>query len=53
VESLKAWYDAGAPAVGMGSKLLTSDLIERGDWDGLQQRIGDTVAAVAAARSEA
>ena len=52
VESLKAWYDAGAPAVGMGSKLLTKDLIASGDWDGLQQKIADTVAAVAAARSK-
>ena len=52
VGSLKAWYDAGAPAVGMGSKLLTKDLIASGDWDGLQQKIADTVAAVAAARSK-
>ena len=52
VESLKAWYDAGAPAVGMGSKLLTKDLIAHQDWDGLQQKVAETVAAVAAARSK-
>ena len=52
VESLKAWYDAGAPAVGMGSKLLTKDLIADQDWDGLQQKVAETVAAVAAARSK-
>ena len=52
VESLKAWYDAGAPAVGMGSKLLTKDLIAGSDWDGLEQKVADTVAAVAAARSK-
>ena len=52
VESLKAWYDAGAPAVGMGSKLLTKDLIAHQDWGGLQQKVAETVAAVAAARSK-
>ena len=52
VESLKAWCDAGAPAVGMGSKLLTKDLIADQDWDGLQQKVAETVAAVAAARSK-
>mgnify|MGYP001826882663 FL=1 len=52
VESLTAWYDAGAPAVGMGSKLLTKDLIADQDWDGLQQKVAETVAAVAAARSK-
>ena len=51
VESLKAWYDAGAPAVGMGSSLLTQDLIASNDWDGLQQKVADTVAVVAAARA--
>ena len=52
VESLKAWYDAGAPAVGMGSKLLTKDLIAGGDWDGLERKVAETVAAVAAARAK-
>jgi 2-dehydro-3-deoxyphosphogluconate aldolase/(4S)-4-hydroxy-2-oxoglutarate aldolase len=52
VESLRAWYRAGAPAVGMGSKLLTKELVANGDWDGLQQHIANTVAAVAAARSK-
>ncbi len=52
VESLKSWYDAGAPAVGMGSKLLTKELIARGDWDGLERKVAETVAAVAAARSK-
>lgn len=52
VASLKAWYDAGAPAVGMGSKLLTKGLITNGDWDGLERKVAETVAAVRAARSK-
>jgi 2-dehydro-3-deoxyphosphogluconate aldolase/(4S)-4-hydroxy-2-oxoglutarate aldolase len=50
VESLRAWYDAGAPAVGMGSKLLTKDLVAAADWDGLERKVAETVAAVTAAR---
>jgi 2-dehydro-3-deoxyphosphogluconate aldolase/(4S)-4-hydroxy-2-oxoglutarate aldolase len=53
VASLRAWYGAGAPAVGMGSKLLTKDLIEVGDWDGLERTVLETVAAVAEARGVA
>ena len=52
VESLRAWYDAGAPAVGMGSRLLPKDLITGGDWDALGQQVANAVAAAAAARSK-
>ena len=49
-ESLRAWFTAGAPAVGMGSNLLAKDLVEAGDWDAIEARVRATVAAVAAAR---
>jgi len=52
VDSMKAWFDAGAPAVGMGSKLLPGDLIRSNDWDGLEARVGAAVAAVREARGE-
>jgi 2-dehydro-3-deoxyphosphogluconate aldolase/(4S)-4-hydroxy-2-oxoglutarate aldolase len=52
VESLRSWYEAGAPAVGMGSRLLTKELIADEDWDGLERKVAETVAAVAAARSK-
>lgn len=51
VESLRAWYRAGAPAVGMGSKLFPKQLIEDRDFDALRALIESTVAAVAEARS--
>ncbi|MBT8215978.1 MAG: bifunctional 4-hydroxy-2-oxoglutarate aldolase/2-dehydro-3-deoxy-phosphogluconate aldolase [Acidimicrobiia bacterium] len=51
VDSMKAWFDAGAPAVGMGSKLLPGDLIRSQDWDGLEAQVGAAVGAVRAARS--
>ena len=51
MESIGAWFDAGAPAVGMGSKLLPKTMIGDGDWDAIGRRIVATVAAVAAART--
>lgn len=51
VESLRSWYEAGAPAVGMGSKLLPKDLVDDRDFDGLRERIVATTAAVTEARS--
>ncbi|MGC2240130.1 MAG: bifunctional 4-hydroxy-2-oxoglutarate aldolase/2-dehydro-3-deoxy-phosphogluconate aldolase [Acidimicrobiia bacterium] len=49
--SLRPWYEAGAPAVGIGSKLLSKDLIGDRDFEGLQKRVAVTVSAVAEARS--
>jgi 2-dehydro-3-deoxyphosphogluconate aldolase/(4S)-4-hydroxy-2-oxoglutarate aldolase len=50
-ESLGAWFRAGAPAVGIGSKLLPKRLIEGRDFPGLALKVSDAVGAVAAARS--
>lgn len=51
VESMKAWFDAGAPAVGMGSKLLPDDMIRAHDWKAVEQNVAATVAAVKEARN--
>lgn len=37
-ESLRPWFDAGVCAVGMGSKLVSSDVVARNDWQTLEQR---------------
>lgn len=50
VESLGAWFAAGAPAVGMGSKLIPAEMVAAGDWKRLTTRIADTVANVRTAR---
>ncbi len=49
-QSIKAWFDAGAPAVGMGSKLLPADLVHSRDWAAVEERVVATVGAVAQAR---
>lgn len=50
VESMKPWFDAGAPAVGKGSKLLPNDLIRSREWHAVEERIAAAGAAVTEAR---
>lgn len=35
-DNLKGWFDAGATCVGMGSKLITKDMVNSGDYSGIQ-----------------
>jgi 2-dehydro-3-deoxyphosphogluconate aldolase / (4S)-4-hydroxy-2-oxoglutarate aldolase len=51
VESLRPWYQAGAPAVGMGSKLLPKDVVASRSFDELADQVAATVAAVDESRS--
>jgi 2-dehydro-3-deoxyphosphogluconate aldolase/(4S)-4-hydroxy-2-oxoglutarate aldolase len=41
--SLKAWFDAGVACVGMGSNLLTKDLLKAGDYPGIAAKVRDTL----------
>lgn len=50
VESLKAWYEAGAPAVGMGSNLFTKPAIDSRDWPEIIHTVERVVETVATAR---
>jgi len=45
-ESLKTWFDAGAYCVGMGSKLITKELIENKDMPGLTKVVQETLALI-------
>jgi 2-dehydro-3-deoxyphosphogluconate aldolase/(4S)-4-hydroxy-2-oxoglutarate aldolase len=51
VESMRPWFRAGAPAVGMGSKLFPKQVIVEGDWSRLEQGLAETVTAVSQARA--
>jgi 2-dehydro-3-deoxyphosphogluconate aldolase/(4S)-4-hydroxy-2-oxoglutarate aldolase len=42
-ESLKAWFGAGVACVGMGSKLITKDMVQAGDYKGIVEKIQKTV----------
>ncbi len=41
--SLKAWFDAGVSCVGMGSNLITKELLKAGDYDGIAAKVRDTL----------
>jgi 2-dehydro-3-deoxyphosphogluconate aldolase/(4S)-4-hydroxy-2-oxoglutarate aldolase len=37
--SLKSWFDAGVSCVGMGSNLVSSDLLKAGDYAGIAAKV--------------
>lgn len=43
LENLKSWFDAGAFCVGMGSKLITSDIIRENKYELLQEKAAELV----------
>jgi 2-dehydro-3-deoxyphosphogluconate aldolase/(4S)-4-hydroxy-2-oxoglutarate aldolase len=49
--SLKGWFDAGVVCVGMGSNLITKEMIQAGDYAGIAQKVRDTLALIAAIRA--
>ena len=52
-ESLSAWFEAGVCAVGIGSRLVSSDIIQNEDWAALEQRSRDVVALIEELRAGA
>jgi 2-dehydro-3-deoxyphosphogluconate aldolase/(4S)-4-hydroxy-2-oxoglutarate aldolase len=51
-KSLREWFGAGIVAAGMGSKLITNDLLKAGDWKGIEDRVRKTVNLISSIRSE-
>ncbi len=46
-ENLKAWFEAGAYCVGMGSKLITKDMLAVGDYGALTEKVKGAIALAA------
>ena len=44
--SLSAWFGAGATAVGIGSHLLTKEILNSKDWPALEQRVAEAMAII-------
>lgn len=42
-ESLGAWFNAGAACVGMGSKLITKEILQNRDFKRLEDRVKETL----------
>jgi 2-dehydro-3-deoxyphosphogluconate aldolase/(4S)-4-hydroxy-2-oxoglutarate aldolase len=49
-ESLTDWFAAGVPCVGIGSKLVSKDLVEAADWATLEQRTADVLSTISSLR---
>lgn len=45
-ENLSKWFDAGVTCVGMGSKLISNDILKNGEFDVLEQRVSDALALI-------
>ena len=43
-ESIRAWFEAGAACVGMGSKLITKPLVAAGDFDAISSKVAQVLA---------
>jgi 2-dehydro-3-deoxyphosphogluconate aldolase/(4S)-4-hydroxy-2-oxoglutarate aldolase len=43
-ESIRAWFEAGAACVGMGSKLITKQLVAAGDFDAISKKVVEVLA---------
>jgi 2-dehydro-3-deoxyphosphogluconate aldolase / (4S)-4-hydroxy-2-oxoglutarate aldolase len=45
-ESLAKWFGAGIVAAGIGSKLITPDLLKAKDYKGIEKKVAETVALI-------
>ncbi|MDA8125166.1 MAG: bifunctional 4-hydroxy-2-oxoglutarate aldolase/2-dehydro-3-deoxy-phosphogluconate aldolase [Deltaproteobacteria bacterium] len=52
-ESISAWFQAGAVCVGIGSKLISEDLIAAGNYDALAKKTAEVLQWIKEARSRA
>ena len=49
-DSLTDWFAAGVACVGIGSKLVSKDLVEAADWTTLEQRTADVLSTISSLR---
>ena len=48
-ESIEAWFSAGVTCVGMGSKLISNEVIASGDYKGLENKVSKALALIKSA----
>jgi 2-dehydro-3-deoxyphosphogluconate aldolase/(4S)-4-hydroxy-2-oxoglutarate aldolase len=51
-KSIRDWFGAGVTCVGIGSKLVSKDLVAARDYGGISQRVAQVLAWIEKARSE-
>ena len=50
-DNLKGWLDAGVTCVGMGSQLISKDILNNKDYAGLEALVKETLATIKKLRS--
>lgn len=50
-DNLKGWFGAGVTCVGMGSQLISKDILANKDYAGLEAKVKDTLALIKRIRS--
>ena len=51
-DNLTDWFKSGAYCVGMGSRLITEDLLSSGDFKKLEEKVRDTIELIKRIRSQ-
>ena len=51
-ESLRKWFGAGIVACGIGSNLITKELLAKADYAGIEARVRDTVKLIKTIRGK-
>lgn len=52
-ENLRAWFEAGVACVGMGSKLITKEIVANGQFDLLESKVRETLEIISSIRAKA
>jgi 2-dehydro-3-deoxyphosphogluconate aldolase/(4S)-4-hydroxy-2-oxoglutarate aldolase len=45
-ENLKGWFDAGVTCVGIGSQLISNEIVKNQDFAGLESKVKETLATI-------
>jgi 2-dehydro-3-deoxyphosphogluconate aldolase/(4S)-4-hydroxy-2-oxoglutarate aldolase len=50
-ENLRDWFDSGVTCVGLGSKLISEEILIKKDYETLKNRVANTMALINKIRS--
>lgn len=50
-ENLRGWFDAGVTCVGIGSQLISTEIVKSQDFEGLESKVKETLATIKRIRS--